>query len=333
MSARSEPKVTGSMDISGEIIDDLRARRSRGTPISQLVAELRRRGMPLQNVARCLREAFLLPGQANVGLIPQLESGEPDPRILDGYIAECVDAARAQWERARPYPDLLRRRDRIAFAQTARKHGVVLVVCAADRASAQYLGKDEFRPAPHPLLGIPRQAAPDQGLLAADPDSDELRSIVECFSLDGTYEGYRSALARHGLHVGSAEDAYLIRDDDGRALYPGYYLHGAFRLDNGANAWTATQGEALRAELNRRLGDDLVMTGPHDTWARRFELSGSNRLHEPLAPTLFFLPDGSIEVRTDARGMELFYRFLGINWDVLYPAAHSDEAESAEGEA
>lgn len=332
MSARSEPIVTSSTCILGEVVDELRARRLSGAAVSQLVAELRGRGVALQEVARYMREAFLLPGQANIALIPRLDSGEPDPLILDDYIAECVDAARTRWEHAPPYPDLMRRRDRLAFEQVARRHGIVLIVRAAQRSAAQYVGHSGFRTAPHPLLGVPRRRPPNEGLLAADPESPELRSIVGCFSADRSHAGYVAALARRGLRVGSADDSYLIRDAAGRALYPGYYLHGAFRVENGANAWTAAQGERLRAELNCRLGDDLVPTGPHDTWAQRLELDESSPLRGPLPPVLFFLPDGNVEVRTDARGMELYYRFLGINWDTLYPDANTpadDEAEDA----
>jgi len=323
--------VTSSMGMLGEIVDGLRARRLAGAAVSQLVADLRRDGMRLQDVAQYVREAFLLSGQANIALIPQLESGEPDPNILDSYIAECVDAAKPRWKLAPPYPDLLRRRDRLAFEQVARRHGLVLIVCGAERAAARYIGQPGFRPAPHPLLGVPRRQPPNQGLLSADPEVPELRPILNLLSDDGTYDGYQAALARRGLCIGSDADGYLIRDASGLALYPGYRLHGAFRYDNGANAWTAGRGEMLRAELNRRLGAELVTTGPHDTWAQRSELSDDNPLRGPLPPVLFFLPDGNVEVRTDARGMERFYRFLGVNWDILYPGAHANhDAEAAQ---
>lgn len=234
--------------ILGETIDRLRAARQAGASVSHLLADLRGSGMELRHAAEHMAAAFCLSGQANIALIPKLDSGEPDPLILDDYIAGHVDAARERWEHAPPYPDLMRRRDRIAFGQVARRHGIVLIVCAADRA--------------------------------------------------------------------------------GGASHAGYRLHGAYKLETGANAWTGSQGETLRAELNRRLGDDLVQSGPHDTWAERLELPESNPLHGPRPPVLFFLPDGDVQVRTDAKAMELYYRFLGIDWDALYPSTLPQEEET-----
>jgi hypothetical protein len=233
--------------ILGATIDHLREARRGGTRVSRLVAELRGQGMEIRDIADHLAAAFLLTGQANIALIPKDASGEPDPAILDDYIAECVDAKRLGWEQAPAYPDVFRRRDRIAFQQTAREHQIILVVCAPDR------------------------------------------------------HGPRAA---------------------------GYRIHGAYRARDGANAWTAAAGETLRAELNRRLGADLIAGGPHDTWAERTQLDESDPRRGPQPPVLFFLPDGDVQVRFDARGMERYYRFLEIDWDEYY----STPLEQEEGD-
>src|SRR4029453_13687074 len=107
----------------------------------------------------------------------------------------------------------------------------------------------------------------------------------------------------------------------------GYRIHGAYRREGGSNAWTSGQGEQIRAELNRRLGADLVQGGPHDIWAGRLELPEGHPLRGPQPPTLFFLPDGDVQVRSDAKSMELYYRFFGIDWDGLYSSPLAREAK------
>jgi hypothetical protein len=222
---------------------------------------LRQQGVGLFQVTSYFREAFLVSGQANIALIPKLVSGEPNPQILDSFIADLVDGARQRWEQAPPYPDLMRRRDRIAFEQVARRHDIVLIVCAADRAAARDVGRS-------------RDAA------AAAPGGS-----------------------------------------------PCYRLHGAYERETGRNAWTAREGEQLRAELNRRLGAELVRAGPHDTWAERLDLPEDDPRRGPMPPVLFFLPDGDVQVRTDARGMELYYRFLEIDWAKLYRTTRTEQTE------
>lgn len=252
--------------ILSERIERLRERRLDGARVSQLVADLRHDGLELPAVAVYLREAFLLSGQANVAMIPKTEAGEPDPAVLDDFISEQIDANRETWSSAPPYPDLLRRRDRIAFEQTARKHDIVLIVCAANQ------------PAP-----------------TGDPAADA-----------------------------SAPLACRTRDDFGA----GYRLHGAYRRATGVNAWTAAAGASLRAELNRRLGGELVRGGPIDTWQDRLERDDGEPSRGPRPPVLFFLPDGNVVVRDSVEGMERYYRFLGIDWDLLYPGIPAVEEEA-----
>lgn len=304
--------------ILGETIQHLRNHRRAGTAVSRLLTDLRGQGLSVREAAEHLAAAFCLPAQANVALVPKTPSGEPDPAILDDYIARCVDAARVKWESAGPYPDLMRRRDRIAFQQVARERNIVLIVCAAHPAAARYIGEPGHKPAPGAFLGAVRTAAPNEGLLAADPAAPELKRILNAAAFRGEYARYRAELERQGLRVGPADDGFVIRDDTGAAFYAGYQIHGAYRSDSGANAWTGSDGENIRADLNRRCGEELVQAGPLDIFAGRLELPERDSLRAPQPPVLFFLPDGNVEVRFDARSMELYYRFLGIEWDMYY---------------
>jgi hypothetical protein len=219
--------LNSTNEIIGEIVNDLRASRRAGASASQLVNELVARDVDMMDVNKYFRETFGL--GVNVSMMP--------PEMLDEHIGAQIDAKREQWQNAPPYPDLMRRRDREAFKAVARANGIVLIVCAADRAAGQY------------------------------------------------------------------------------------QIHGAYKQPSGVNAWTGNEGEKFRADLNRKMGSELVRSGPLDQWAQRLELAEDDPQRGPKPPVLFFLPDGSVDVRMNAKSMELFYRFLKIDWDELYPGA------------
>jgi len=283
-------------EIIGEIVNELRSKRLSGAPAAQLAEELATRGVDSMDVNKYFREAFGL--GINVSMMPK--------ELFDQHVGVQIDARREQWMNLPPYPDLMRRRDREAFKAVARATGAVLVVCAADREVGQYIGKPGFRCAPEPMPGATRSSEPNIGLLAADPASLE-SAVLE-------------KLQKNGFRIGGRDEGYLIRDAAGAALFRGYQMHGAYRVEDGVNAWTGNEGEKIRAQLNRKMGAELVRSGPHDQSADRLALEKSNPLRGPKPPVLFFLPDGSVDVRKDARGIELFYRFLKIDWDELYPS-------------
>jgi hypothetical protein len=101
----------------------------------------------------------------------------------------------------------------------------------------------------------------------------------------------------------------------------GYQIHGVYKNGSGVNAWTPADGEKMRAELNNRMGRELIRNGPLDISADRLGLADDDPRKAPRPPVLFFLPDGGVQVRSDSKGMELYYRFLKIDWDQLYPPA------------
>jgi hypothetical protein len=104
---------------------------------------------------------------------------------------------------------------------------------------------------------------------------------------------------------------------------PGYALHGIYNAETRRNAWTARDGEKIRAALNRRFGAELVRFGPHDIWALRLTQEVAGALREPQPPVIFFLPNGSTSARHDAASMARYYRHLQIDWEALYPSASS----------
>jgi hypothetical protein len=88
-----------------------------------------------------------------------------------------------------------------------------------------------------------------------------------------------------------------------------YLLHGVYDADSGEPAWSGRRGEKFRATLNRRLGREMVRSGPLDDWERR---------REPRLPAIGFRPDQHIrnylEVRDLARSSP-----ASKHWSRLYP--------------
>src|SRR5205085_8369408 len=173
--------------------------------------------------------AFGLSAYANIAMMPKNQAGEPLPEILDKHIASEIDLKIEQWRGSMPYPDLMRRRDRHAFRRVARHTGTVIIVCAADPFTGQYIGKTRYRPFPFHLLGIPRSSPPNQGLITADPDEPGLGRLLKGLCVTGGYDDYKVKLEQLGLMVSGREEGYLVRNELGTAFYPGYYLHGVYK--------------------------------------------------------------------------------------------------------
>lgn len=315
------------MEVFADIVDHLRTDRIAGASIAQLVVDLEGQGLELPQINAHFAEAFGLSRRPNLEFVARTESGELDRDYLDNAIGQKVDENRKVWVAAPPYPGLHRRRDREAFKSLAKRTGNILIVCAAHPSAGQHVGRPGYEPAPLGLLGVPRTTDPGRGLLAADPEAPELQGLLSA-DRSASYDDYVKSLVKRGYSIGSPADGFVIRDFHGTAFYPGYRLHGAYDLETGANAWTSPQGERMRAELNRRMGVELVQHGPLDIaeWVHSEVIDPARR---PQPPALFFLPDGDVCVCHDAETMERYYRYYGIDWDRLYPARETQVEERA----
>jgi len=312
----------------GDVVASLRARRLQGAALSELIRDLRQKGLDLHEAAEYLGAAFCLSGPLRLLLMPRDGSRELVPGHVDELFGPMVDETRSQWENAEAYPDLMRRRDRHAFRQTARRTGCVFVVRASNPFAGQHIGLPGFRPAPLCLLGVSRRTPPNAGLMAADPNDPRLATVLESLQPPQTYADFKAELDARGFTVSDEEEGHIVRDDTGDAFYPGYYLLGVYDEETGRNAWTGDEGEKIRAELNQRMGEELVRCGPHEAWDQRLALDETSPLRGPLIPALLFLPDGNVEVKFDPDSLESYYRYLGIRWGSLYPK----EAASPEQE-
>ena len=92
--------------------------------------------------------------------MPAEANGMPNAEVLDRRFGPVVDKARPSWARAQPYPDLMRRRDRHTFREVAVLTDTILIVRAADRHIARYIGRSNFYPCPPYLAAVAEQQNP-----------------------------------------------------------------------------------------------------------------------------------------------------------------------------
>jgi hypothetical protein len=97
----------------------------------------------------------------------------------------------------------------------------------------------------------------------------------------------------------------------------GYRLHGVY-TDRGEPAWTARRGEHLRATLNRRLGGELIRTGPQDEWEYRNSPEIAGPLYGPQLPVIEFSHEQTIVCHLSVKSLaqQPVYRH---RWARLYP--------------
>jgi hypothetical protein len=163
----------------------------------------------------------------------------------------------------------------------------MILIRDASVAMPQYIGKAGHRPRPAYLPGFVRAEPPHVGLLAAAKD----QPLPEGFRIDPDQGG-------------------LIRDRAGNCFYGGFELVGAYRTTDGADIYS----EHLRHEINLRLGEDLIQSGPYDSLA---SLDGSRAARPPVTA---FLPNHA-PVRLETAGeMKGVYDAFKIGWEFTYPS-------------
>jgi hypothetical protein len=291
-------------EMSGEIVDELRALRKKGAPASELVHFLMEKyQVYINSVTRFIEAAFdfdSLRAETPPVFWPVLglmmdykkkERGEIRYATVDHCYEPLIERTRMRWLNAGPFPDMLRRRDRYVFQRLAEKHEALFAVSAPNPYSRSYVGKPGFRPSPPGLLGFSRMTEPHRGLISIDPSDERLGRILELQEPRLSLGEYRASIENAGYQVSSSEEGNVVRDTRGAAFFPGYYLLAVYSWDLRVNAYTHRRGEALRAEMNRRLGMDLVIAGPNEILSRK-SLLADHPLHGKPFPALVFARDG-----------------------------------------
>ena len=230
----------------------------------------------------------------------------PDAEDWESRLQTVLDEKRGVWEKQK-LPDLMRFRDYFSFMQFARDEQVIVVVCGADPASGQWIGKPGVRCYGGRLPIPTSQKAPHAGLLAADPEDARLSEMLARFDPPLTYAGYVQRLADQGLRVSAARDGFLVMDDLGNRFHDSYRLHSVYGAKDKEIVWMQPRAERLRAALNRSLGADLVLSGPHEQWEFRNDKKVAGPLYGPQAPAIEFGSDQEIDNRLTVSDLAQFF--------------------------
>ena len=305
----------------GETVRELRSRRAEGASIGELVELLSDMGLDETQVDEHLEQAFLLSLSDTVMIRALCGAGRASDDVEVTSRVPRLTSAREQWEHGPAFPELMLRWHRNVFRRLARDHRLVIVVCGASRAAGRYIGQQGFEPVIARRLGVPRVAEPHAGLLAADPADERFARFLASFDPPRSYSDHLAALVASGLTVGAASEGCVVRRADGTLLYEGYYLHGVYDSETGANAWTARAAPRLRRELALALGAELVRGGPHDLWEARNDRKAAGPVYGPQLPVIILYPDGNVSHLIDVERMRSYYRAARIDWDAIYPPA------------
>jgi len=309
----------------GHIVRELRQRRLNGASSYALMAYLQpffpdARAM----AARYLNYAFFGSGLRLIGV---LRMGQWSDYSADSEIWSLADAlidkAQSTWCSA-PIPELMRIRDYGVFLDFARAEDVRLLVCSANPSAGRWIGASNARCYSGRWFVPSVDSGSDAGLLAADPADARLREALAAYG-ELSYAEYARLLAESGAHVLGSDAGYALVDDAGRRFYEGYRLHGVYDAKTSEPVWTARRGEALRAALNRALGEDLVHGGPHDDWEHRNNSKLAGPWRGPQLPLIEFTAEGRIQNLLSQAELSRLQPYES-RWAELYPVEPSERS-------
>jgi hypothetical protein len=233
--------------------------------------------------------------------------------------SRLIEQKREEWQRE-PVPELMRLRDYFGFMQFCQQEKVRAFVVGANPAAGPWIGAPGVGCYDGPVPVLSRVDAPNAGLLAADPTDARLAALLAGFSPPIEYATYVERLAALGLRVTGPDQGYVVEDRAGRRLHEAYRLLGMYKVKTHEPAWTPADGERMRAALNRHLGRELVLSGPHDAWEYRNDRAVAGTLAGPLVPALEF--DDNQYIRPILTAKELAsLRPYEDRWSELFPDA------------
>jgi hypothetical protein len=231
--------------------------------------------------------------------------------------SKLIEERREQWQRE-PVPELMRLRDYFSFMQFCQQEKVVVVVVGANPAAGSWIGAPGVGCYDGAVPVLSRVAPPNAGLLAADPSDPRLADFLAGFTPPLEYADYVERLAAHGLRVAGPDEGFVVKDSAGRRLHEAYRLLGVYDAKTDEPAYTPADGERLRATLNRHLGRELVLSGPHDAWEHHNDRRVAGPFVGPLVPALQFDADQYIYEFLTTKKLSGLYPYK-IRWDELFP--------------
>lgn len=266
------------------------------------------------NEFRYLDEAFLQPG-----LFLYAFRGFPVTSENDWDWRDLITEKRPEWEVQR-MPELMRLRDYFSFMQFARDEQVIAVVCGASPAAGRWIGKPGIRCYGGRLLVPTSDRAPHDGLLAADPADAHLIEMLGKYDPPLSYAAYVRRLEAEGLRISSADTGFVLEDDRGNRFHDRYHLHGLYDAKGKMPVWVQPRAERLRAALNRHLGSDLILFGPHEEWEFRNSQQVAGPLWGPQAPAIEFSSNQEIRNRLTVDDLAFHFPYGGReSWNKVFP--------------
>lgn len=301
--------------ILGAIVKEIRARRRAGAGLGEIFSYLATVHPGERLLAtRYVKEAFCQ--RADFLMTISADPYNPGAPIDFSSAERAVDSRRSDWE-IQPFPELMRPQDYFAFLQAADESKCAIIVCGANPEAGKRIGEPGVRCYGGRAFVTSSTAGPNAGLLTGDPNDTRLQELLAKTAL--SWENYGDHLARFGISISTPDEGYVLRDVDGFRLHEPYRLHGVYREGSGGEAaWTAREGERLRALINRRLGDELVLFGPHDEWEHRNDPAIAGPYAGPLPPVIEFQSEQRIDNFVDTRRLADSW-FYSSRWQQLYP--------------
>jgi hypothetical protein len=287
--------------ILGYVVRTLREMAAGGASATEILAYLvERTGSDVDLRYDYLRSAFARTDNIFFYVLPP----GPLTEAQEEMVAQLIHEYRSVWE-AQRFPELMRLRDYFSFLQFAKAENVTVTVCGANPLSGPFIGRRGHHCFDGNLNVVSRETPPNEGLVAADPQDLRLIRMLNRYAQPLSYADYLKQLATQGYVVRGPEDGFVIEDAAGERFYEGYRLHGVYDADSGEPAWTARRGEWLRAALNRRLGNELIRSGPHDDWEYRNDREIAGPLLGPQLPVIEF---------NNQDGIENYVRYEDMAW-------------------
>lgn len=305
--------------VKGELVRELQRRWKNGETASALVEVLFSQEETRWSTREYFEEAFALDHDTalefNYAIGLGYGTGElPTPKMvrwIDGEMSDEIRAKQEEWDRGDSvYVDVVRPNDREAFIAFCREYGLRVFVRPASHLGAPLVDKPGYAPWVPPEGCRPREDAPHRGALCVDPSNDPLIRV----------------LAAQKISVSSEEEGSILTNAAGQMLFETYELLAVVDEESWANAWTPLEGSKFRAELNERLGAELILNDPSDL----HEGIEADELYVPRLPVLGFMPEGNQQRYSEPWMVPVTCPDGGLDWGV--PGAEDmDDAEDSEG--
>jgi hypothetical protein len=299
--------------VLGYLIRAIRSMAANGASVVDVMDYLRHHTADEYAAHDYLVEAFDIPRVVAMSL-PR-DSTRDD---MTAAVDENLRQTRQIWT-DREIAELMRVRDYASFIRFAKSERVVATVCNANHHSGKFIGRNGYRCYGGDVFVVTRMTSPGEGLVAADPGDPRLIKALERFAAPLSYAEYVHRLQTSGYRVLGPDEGYVIEDAWGNRFYEGYRLHGVYSADSGEPVWSGKRGERLLVTINRLLGADLVLGGPHDDWEHRNDKTIAGPLWGPHAPCIEFNTEGQIHNLSSVSDMARHSRWHSHHWRRLYP--------------